>query len=84
MDITIRADAKEIASLVLGLQGKQEKVITISGAKDQAPEERDRLARVIKKTLLDQSQVNSSRQPPGPTSAHQKSDKTDDEEEKEE
>lgn len=64
----------EIASLVLELQGKQEKVITISGTKGQTPEERERLARVIKKILLDQSQVHSSRQPPGPTSPEQSQD----------
>ena len=68
MDITIRADAKEIASLVLELQGKPGKMISVSAPKSKTPEERERLARAIEEMLLAQSQVHSLRQPPDPTS----------------
>lgn len=68
MDITIRADAKEIASLVLELQGEPEKIISVSAPKSKTPEERERLARAIEGMLLAQSQAHSLRQPPDPTS----------------
>lgn len=60
--------AKEIASLVLELQGKPEKIISVSAPKSKTPEERERLARAIEGMLLAQSQAHSLRQPPDPTS----------------
>lgn len=55
MDITIRADAKEIASLVLELQGKPGKTISIA-APTITTEEREILAKNMRAILLEQSQ----------------------------
>ena len=56
MEVIIKAGAKEIASLVLELQGKREKMMSVSAPKAQTPEERERLARSIEEVLLAQSQ----------------------------
>lgn len=60
--------AKEIASLVLDLQGKPEKVISVSVPKAQTPDERGRLARGIDEILRSQIQEHSSAPQPDPTS----------------
>ena len=59
--------AKEIASLVLELQGRPKKVISVSTPKAQTPEERGRFARGIEEVLRAQSQAHSSKQQPDPT-----------------
>lgn len=60
--------AREIASLVLELQGKPKKTtISVSTPKAQTPEERERLARGFEEILLAQSQAHSSKQQPDPT-----------------
>ena len=74
MKLTIKAEPKEIASLVLELQGKPEKVISVSGPGGKTPEDRERLARSIEEILRTQSQEHSLRKPPGPTSPEQSQD----------
>lgn len=59
--------AREIASLVLELQGKPKMTISVSPPKAQTPEERERLARGLEEILLAQSQAHSSKQQPDPT-----------------
>lgn len=71
MELTISGEPKEIASLVLELQGKPKKTISISGHKAHTPEERERLARSIEEMLRAQSQAHSLRQPLDPTSPEQ-------------
>ena len=54
MDLTLKGSAKEIASLVLELQGRQGAMQLISGK--HTPEDRDALAQAITAVLLEQSQ----------------------------
>lgn len=67
MEVTIKAEPKEVASLVLELQGRPEKVISVSGPKGKTPEERERLVRTIEDLLRPQCQELRSTPPPGPT-----------------
>ena len=56
MELTIKAEPKEIASLVLELQGKPKKTISISGPKAQTPEEMARFAKAIEELLRSEFQ----------------------------
>ena len=58
---------KEIASLVLELQGKLKGLIQVNSSAPSSPEERERLANTIRTILLEQSQGRSSKQQPDPT-----------------
>ena len=59
--------AKEIASLVLELQGKPERLIQVNSSVPSTPEEREMLANTIRAILLKQSPAHSSKQQPDPT-----------------
>lgn len=72
MQITISGEAREIASLVLVLQGKPREieplgVLTLTG-KPEPPEERQKIANALRTTLAEQSQDNHSQRQPYPTS----------------
>lgn len=66
--------AKEIASLVLELQGKPKRLIRVNSIVPSSPEEREMLANTIRTILLEQSQGRSSKQQPDPTLPERKQD----------
>ena len=68
MELTVKGDAKEIAALVETLQGRQGRLIRVSG-RTASVEDRKQLAEEIRRVLLDQIQDNRSEQshdPKGP------------------
>ena len=72
MQITISGEAREIASLVLALQGKPREieplgVLTLTG-RPESPEERQKIANALRTTLAEQSQDNHSQRQPDSTS----------------
>ena len=73
VEVRARGTAKEIASLVLELQRKPERLIQV-GSKTDSPEERKELADTISAILTNQARVHSSEQPPDPTSPEPKQD----------
>lgn len=74
MEIGIKGNAKEIASLVLQLQGKQEPMMLLKSRPDTV-EDRKALVDVIEKCLNEQRQVHSLRRQLDPTSPEPKRDK---------
>lgn len=66
--------AEEIASLVLELQGKPRKLISVSTPKVQTSEERKSFVRTIEEVLRAQTQESDLTQPPDPTSPEQNQD----------
>ena len=71
--ITISGKAKEIASLVLGLQGKLSEQITFTG-RDASSEDRNKLADMVRSVLGEKSQGTCLQRQPYPTSPEQKQD----------
>lgn len=72
--IALKGNAKEIASLVLELQERQEEKIQISGTKGKTLEERKRLADTIQSVLVEKDWGHSSQQQLCPTSPEQSLD----------
>lgn len=73
MEVTISCNAKEIASLVLELQGKPDPQILVTGRKAM-PEDRRALVDSIKAAFESQIQDTRSRRQPYPTSPEQTQD----------
>lgn len=73
MEVTISGNAKEIASLVLELQGKPDPQILVTGRKT-TPEDRRALVDSIKAAFESQIQDTRSRRQPYPTSPEQTQD----------
>ena len=73
MEVTISGNAKEIASLVLELQGKPDPQILVTGRKT-TPEGRRALVDSIKAAFESQIQDTRSRRQPYPTSPEQTQD----------
>lgn len=73
MQVTISGEAREIASLVLGLQGKPDPQILVTGRKT-TPEDRRALVDSIKAAFESQIQDTRSRRQPYPTSPEQTQD----------
>ena len=73
MEVTISGEAREIASLVLELQGKPDPQILVTGRKT-TPEARRALVDSIKAAFESQIQDTRSRRQPYPTSPEQTQD----------
>lgn len=73
MEVTISGEAREIASLVLELQGKPDPQILVTGRKT-TPEDRRALVDSIKAAFESQIQDTRSRRQPYPTSPEQTQD----------
>lgn len=73
MEVTISGEAREIASLVLKLQGKPDPQILVTGRKT-TPEDRRAFVDSIKAAFESQIQDTRSRRQPYPTSPEQTQD----------